>query len=82
MKNLIDTSKYEETANYELPLNPTTRGTMLRSYADLSGATCAETKEEIKAGDRFVKHGNLFYSELSKTYQEQVNTAFLHDWGC
>jgi hypothetical protein len=77
---IIDTSEY-----YEEPTKvkhiPTTRGIMLKSYAELSGANCWETGEEIKPGQRFVFHENKFFSENTNVYRKYAKSADLHDWG-
>lgn len=76
----IDTSEYEEDED-PIVYNEITRGIMTKSYANIQGANCAETKAKISAGEKFVMYNNLFYCELSQTYQEVFESAKLHDWG-
>lgn len=78
---IIDTSEYEEGQKTYIKTEPTTRGIMLASFANIQGATCHETRTPIKAGERFIKHNNLFFGSLSKTYQEHAQNAGWHDWG-
>lgn len=69
---------YEE----EIPqtFNPTTKGVMYGFYAQNQLPKCNETKELIKAGERFVFHKNLFYSTNSKTYHREFPNAQNHEW--
>jgi len=80
----IDTSAYHEVdqERHDPKARPDMRGIMDFGFGTNQTASCAETGEKIRPGNRFLLHNGAFYSSYSKKYDSLVTLDMpIFDWG-